>query len=345
MDFIKPKKLKKGDTVAILSSSWGGPNLFPHIYESGIKVLEEMGLTIKEYPTTRAEAEILYNNPKARANDINQAFNDPEVNAIIQSIGGDDSIRILQHLDKEIITNNPKILMGYSDTTTLLAYLNQWGLVTLHGPSIMAGFSQLNNFPEALSDIHNFLFSTNSMYQYKAYRYYCEGYPDWSKLENTGKTNSLHANTKGWGWLQGEDTIHGHLFGGNMLVMQFLKSTQYWPHPEFWNNKILFFETSEEMPSPYYVKLILRNYGIQGIFDRISGLIFGRPRDFSEQQREEFNNAILEIVKNEFNNSNLPIVTNLDFGHTDPQLILPLGITAEINCQDKTIQLLEPTFE
>ncbi len=98
MAFIKPNKLNQGDTVAIISPSWGGPSIFPHIHENGLKALrEEFGLIIKEYPTARAEADFLYHQPEARAADVNQAFADPEVKAIIASIGGDDSVRILPY--------------------------------------------------------------------------------------------------------------------------------------------------------------------------------------------------------------------------------------------------------
>ncbi|MFH0906518.1 MAG: LD-carboxypeptidase, partial [archaeon] len=98
---IKPNKLKKGDTIAIVSPSWGGPSIFPHIYENGLKILkEELALKIKEFPSAKAKAEFLYNNPKFRAEDINKAFSDKEVKAIFVSIGGDDSVRILKYLDK-----------------------------------------------------------------------------------------------------------------------------------------------------------------------------------------------------------------------------------------------------
>src|SRR3989344_771724 len=139
MNYKKPAKLKKGDTVAIVSPSWGGPSAFPHIYENGLKVLQEWGLKIKEFPTARMDAGFLRTNPQVRAKDINDVFADPEVKAVFASIGGDDSVRILPFVDKEIIANNPKILMGYSDTSTLHVFANLQGLITFYGPSIMAG--------------------------------------------------------------------------------------------------------------------------------------------------------------------------------------------------------------
>ena len=75
--------------------------------------------------------------------------------------------------------------MGYSDTTTLLTYCNQLGLVTFYGPAIMAGFSQMeslgNVFRKHLKDV---LFDGGEKYEYKPYQFYHDGYPDWGKSEN-----------------------------------------------------------------------------------------------------------------------------------------------------------------
>lgn len=144
MNFVKPKRLKQGDTVAIISPSSGLPNLFPQVYQHGLKQLRErFNLNIKEMPTAMMDMDTLYRNPQRRAEDINAAFADPTVDAIITTIGGDDSVRVLPYLDLDTIRANPKIIMGYSDATTFLTYLNQHGLVTFNGSSIMAGFSQL----------------------------------------------------------------------------------------------------------------------------------------------------------------------------------------------------------
>jgi len=145
---IKPKKLNKWDTIAIISPSWWWPGIFPHIYKSWIDTLVKLGYKIKEYPSAKAWADFLYKNPEYRAKDINDVFADKEVKAIISTIWWDDSIRILKYLDKDLITNNPKIFMGYSDITTINTYLNQLWLVTFNWPQIMAWLSQWNDLWE-----------------------------------------------------------------------------------------------------------------------------------------------------------------------------------------------------
>lgn len=341
MTFRKPPRLNVGDTVAIVSPSWGGPNAFPNIYENGLKVLGDFGLQIKEYPSAQASDDFLAKNPQARAKDINDAFADTEVKAIFASIGGDDSVRVLPHLDREVIKNNPKILMGFSDTTTLLTYVNQLGMVTFHGPSIMAGFSQAKSLPESFTHhVREMLFTAQENLEYRSFDVYCDGYLDWSKADNLGKTNELKQNT-GWRFIQGSGAVTGELYGGCIEVLESMNGTNYWPAKDFWNGKVLFFETSEEKPSIQRVRRMLRNYGMQGIFDKAAAVLFSRARDYTDEEKEQLDQMILEVIKGEFGNESIPIVTNMDFGHTDPQFVLPLGVKAEIDCVGRTFKLLE----
>lgn len=345
MPKIKPPALKPGNTIAVLSPSWGGPASFAHIYENGLKKLRDLGFNIKEYPTARMDQSILVRNPKLRAKDINDAFADREVNGIIATIGGEDSIRILPHVDQKIILKNPKVIMGFSDTTTILAYLNQLGLVTFHGPSIMAGISQMNKLPKNFADhFKKFFFFKYQSLVYKKYSQYCDGYPNWQETKSTGKINPLIKNTDGWHWLQGKKTVKGELFGGCIEVLEKMRGTKFWPDQNFWNNKILILETSEEKPLVDTAKSYLMNYARSGIFNRISAILFGRARDYTDAEKKELDLSLISIVRKNSDNHDLAIVTNMDFGHTDPQLILPLGIETEVNPLKREIKLIEYPF-
>lgn len=340
--FLKPKKLARGDIIAVLSPSAGLPRIFPYIFDNGLKILKEWGLNIKEYPTARMDLNFLRQNPKIRAKDIKDAFADPEIKAIITSIGGDDSVRILPFLDKKIIKSNPKILMGYSDATTIHTFCNQLGLITFYGPSIMAGFSQMKALPESFENhVREMLFEPKPEYEYHPYDVYCDGYPDWSKKENTGKVNGLKKN-EGFRWLQGNGVVQGQLFGGCIEVLEMLNGTDFWPDKEFWHGKILILETSEAKPTLHEIDHVLRNYGMQGIYDKIKGILFGRARDYSDEEKQELEKKILSTVAGEFDRVDLPIIANMDFGHTDPQLVFPLGTKAEIDCLNQKIRLVEP---
>jgi muramoyltetrapeptide carboxypeptidase LdcA involved in peptidoglycan recycling len=341
----KVKKLKPGSKIAIISPSNGLPHKYPDIYELGLKNLREvLGFKIVELPTARMSTEELYNNPKLRADDINRAFEDESVDGIIASIGGYESVRILKYLDKDIILNNPKLIMGFSDSTAFLSYLNKLGLVTFYGPSVMAGFAQLNSLPvEFQEHLKSFLFSNEIPYSYPSYQKWTNGYKDWNNKKVLGECTEFMDNN-GWNFLQKGKKVQGKLWGGCIEVLEFLKATDYWPDKDFWNDKILFFETSEDKPLPDNVGYMLRNYGIQGALERIKGIMFGRPKDYSEEEKQELNTLVMNIMRKEFNVTDIPVVMNVDFGHTDPKIILPLGCEVEIDPEAKRITLLENPF-
>lgn len=343
---IKPKKLHKGSKIAIISPSNGLPYLFPDIYELGLKNLQQvMGFKIVEMQTARMSPKELYNNPKLRAQDINRAFADDTIDGIITSIGGNESVRILKYLDTDIITNNAKFIMGFSDATTFLSYLNSLGMVTFYGPSVMAGFAQINHltlsFTEHIKDI---VFNKKIPYKYNFYKEWTNGYKDWTDKNTLGQCTEF-INNEGFDILQTGKSVQGRLWGGCMEVLEFLKSTVYWPNENFWDDRILFFETSEDKPSPTQVEHMLRNYGTQGILNRVKAVIFGRPKDYSLEEKEEVNEVILRVIRDEFDNKELPIIVNMDFGHTDPKIILPMGCLVSINPITKELILMESPFK
>ena len=112
LTLMKPNKLKENDIVAAVSLSWGGPSLLPDRYNIGVKQLEE-AFNVKVMPMshTLSDDNWIYNNPAARAKDLMDAFLNPDIKAIISTIGGDETIRLLPYVDFDVIRNNPKIFM------------------------------------------------------------------------------------------------------------------------------------------------------------------------------------------------------------------------------------------
>ncbi|MCA9953495.1 MAG: LD-carboxypeptidase [Ardenticatenaceae bacterium] len=343
--FKRPQKLSRGDRVAIISPSWGGPHVFPAIYETGLAMLQtQLGLEPVEFPTARMHPDELAKEPRLRAEDINAAFADDSIAGIIASIGGDDSVRILPYLDIEHILANPKMLMGYSDTTTLLSFLASQGLVTFHGPAIMAGIAQIESLGNQYkSHLVEILFGTQRTYAYMPYDSYSEGYPDWTVPENLGKTNVATENP-GWDWLQKAEDNQGYFWGGCIEVLEFLKGTDFWPKRPFFDDKFLFLETSEEAPAPHLIMRMLRNYGTQTILDRIQGLVLGRPYGYTEEQKQALHTVVKQVVVEEYGRSDMPIILDFDAGHTDPQFIIPFGIKAQISSDRKQVALVESIF-
>ncbi|MFM2032100.1 MAG: hypothetical protein RLZZ297_865 [Chloroflexota bacterium] len=342
MTYRRPRALVPGDTVAVVSPSWGGPHAFPHIYEQGLAVLRGWGLRIREYPSTRLPDAVLHSDPALRARDINDACGDDDIAAVFASIGGDDSVRILPFLDAQRIARNPKIILGFSDTTTILSTIHQLGIVTFYGPSVMAGIAQSNSLSAAYrTHLHTMLFEAGDHHTYHAVPRYAQGYADWADTSAPNTISTLQYS-RGWQFLQGSGTVYGQWYGGCVEVLEWLKGTPYWPSPGFWHGKILFLETSEEKPTAQTVGRWLRNYGVMGALGQISALVIGRPKDYTLSEQLALDATVLRVVRTEFGLEQLPIITDFDVGHTVPQSVIPLGVRTEIDCQAMTIRLVEP---
>ena len=341
---IKPPQLEPGAKVAAISLSWGGPGTFPHRYQAGKQQLEaEFDLEVVETKHALAEAEWLWKNPQARADDLMEAFADPAIKAIISTIGGDDSIRILPHLDLDVIRSNPKILLGYSDTTITHLACFKAGLGSFYGPSFMAGFGENGGmFPYMVDSVRRSLFSSAPIGVVEPnHNGWTVEMLDWADPENQSKKRRLNP-AEGWRFLQGNGVRQGHLLGGCFEVLDWLRGTPFWPESSDWENTILFLETSEDAPSPEVVMYGLRTYAALGILKNLSGILFARPGgNIPPENFKDYDKAILRVVADEEGLIDVPIVTNMDFGHTDPMFVIPYGVQAEINCHKQQFSILE----
>lgn len=339
---IKPQKLNPGDKIAAVSLSWGGPSVFPHRYQVGVQQLqEEFGLHVVEMPNALKDADWLARNPKARADDFMLAFMDPSIKGIFATIGGDDSIRLLPFIDFSMIEKNPKIFLGYSDTTISHLICYKAGLVSFYGPSIMVEFAEnCGMFPYVIESLRKTLFSSDVIGEVKPST---EGWTverlDWADPANQQIKRKLNPST-GWKFIQGKGVRRGHLIGGCLEVFDWTRGTEIFP--EDWQDAILFLETSEEAPPPEYVKRTLRVFAAMGLLQNLSGILFGRPGgEVPIDKFDEYDQAILEVVNHEEGLTDLPIITNMDFGHTSPIFVLPYGVQAEIDSDNKRFSILE----
>lgn len=342
---IKPPKLNVGDTVATISLSWGGPATVPHRYEAGIcQLADAFGLRVVESRHALADADWLWRNPRARADDLMEALTNPAINAIISTIGGDDSIRLLPYLDLEVIRQNPKIFMGYSDTTISHFAFYHVGVVSFQGPTIMAGFGENGGlFPYMEASVQRTLMSTDPI---GIIAPNTDGWTvehlDWGDPTLQHRKRALHPSS-GWRWLQGEGVAEGHLIGGCLEIVDFLRGTKWWLPLESWQNAILFLETSEDQPTPTQVGYLLRSLGVMGVLEGLSALLIGRPggSNLPITDHTTYDDAVLRVVRDEFGLTSLPIVTGMDFGHTDPMFVMPYGVNASVDCDTQTFRITE----
>lgn len=343
---IKPKRLKAGDTVAIVSLSWGGLGdaELIHKYEIAKSRLEKIfGLRVKCMPNALKGSEFIGRHPELRAQDLMEAFQDRSISAIFCAIGGDDTIRILPYIDLEIIKNNPKIFMGYSDSTVNHFMVHKAGLVSFYGPCIMCEFGEyVEMFSYTERAVKDLLFSNFDTYNILPSPEWTDEYIPWEE-KNINTPHTMKKDTHGYEIINGNKTVKGHLLGGCLDVFMMVIGTKIWPTIDEWKDSILFVETSEDRPSPDFIRWTFRNLAAQGILKVINGIIVGKPQ--AEQYYEEYKTAIIEVVRDEEKLVDLPIFYNLNFGHAKPTGIIPYGINIELNCINKEVKLLEcPTI-
>ncbi len=338
---LKPERLKKGDKIAVVSLSWGGlgDDMFIHKYDIAKERLErDFGLEVVAMPHALKGSEFVYAHPELRAKDLMDPFADPSIKGIFCAIGGDDSIRLLPYIDYEIIRNNPKIFMGYSDTTVSHFMMNKAGVVSYYGPSVMAEFGEyVRMFDYTENAVRNILFNDSKGYEIPSCEYWSDDHVSWSE-ENMDHKRETRPEEHHYEVLSGSGIVTGEVLGGCLDVFPMIVGTEIWPEADEWNGKILLVETSEDKPGPDLVKYYLRNLGAQGILNRISGIIVGKPQ--AEQFYEEYK-EVYRTVLNEFNCKTLPVIYNVNIGHAAPTGILPLGIKCEIDLDNKIIRLLE----
>jgi muramoyltetrapeptide carboxypeptidase LdcA involved in peptidoglycan recycling len=340
MNLIKPNKLNKGDTIATVSLSWGGAGDEEILwrYNQGKERLETLfGLEVVEMPHTLSGTEYVYNHPKERAEDFMQAFADPEIKAVIACIGGEDSIRMLPFIDFDVIKNNPKIFSGYSDSTVPHFMCMKAGVSSFYGPAILTDFAEnvsMSNY--TVNAINKAWFNTEPIGENMPSDTYTAQRLKWI-VENRNTARQFYRNT-GYELLQGAGKVEGKLIGGCLEVIAYIMGTTLFPPIEYFDNAILFLETSEELPPVWLVEDNFRHYGTMGILGRVAGLFWGKPQ--GGIYYEEYK-AVIKKVLAEFGREDMPVLYNGSFGHNEPKTILPYGAMAEINCESKSFAILE----
>lgn len=212
---IKPKKLKKGDKVAIVSLSSGlaGEEMFRHRYELGKKRLEQLGFNVVTMKNALKGIEYLYNHPEKRAEDFMEAILDKDIKGIICNIGGDDTIRLLPYIDFEAIANNPKVFMGYSDTTINHFMMQKAGVISYYGPAVMTDFAENNNMHTyTLKYINEVLLENREDIVIKSSDKWTSEYLDWAIEENDNISRKMNEEKYGYEVLQGKRNIYWRTF-------------------------------------------------------------------------------------------------------------------------------------
>jgi muramoyltetrapeptide carboxypeptidase LdcA involved in peptidoglycan recycling len=333
-EFRYPAKPRPGDRVAVLSPSSGLPALFPEVFELGLSRLRGLGLEPVEYPTTRQ----LDAPASDRARDVHAAFADPDIAAVIASIGGDDQITVLRHLDGDLLRENAKPFFGFSDNTNLLLYLWNLGIVSYHGAAVMVQLGRGGRMhPLTEASLRAALF-THDEFQLTAVDTYTDVDRPWDVPSHLESEPPMLPGT-GWTWHGPDTRVSGPAWGGCLEILDFhLRAGRYLLEPAAYAGAVLYVETSEELPSATYVYRVLMGLGERGMLEQFAAVLVARPKAWSFEQPNddaakeryvaEQSAAVLRAIA-EYNPT-VPVVTGMDIGHTDPQLVIPNGGTITV---------------
>jgi muramoyltetrapeptide carboxypeptidase len=309
----KPKRLKAGDTVGLVSPA--SITYDPVLLDIMREVLAALELQMKLDPRALNRWGYFAGTDEERASSMNDMFADPDVDAIFALQGGWGSSRLLPYLDYGLIANHPKIFLGYSDITALLlALYARSGLVTFHGPT---GNSTWNQF--SVGYLRRILFAGEAL-----------------TMENPKDREDNLAQVKDRIRTITPGKARGRLAGGNLTVLSSIVGSDYLPD---WSGHILFLEdTNEEI---YRIDRMLTQLKLAGILQKVSGFVFGKCTD-CEVGSGYSSFTLEEILTDHFKPLGIPAFHGSMIGHVKDKFTVPLGIEVEIDAGLGTIAMLEP---
>lgn len=323
-------KLKQGDKIGIISPSSPITALCPKRYARGKKYLESKGFEVIEGSLTGKRDFYRSGSILERAQEINNFIEDDSITCIMSTIGGMNSNSLLPYLNYDKLRENPKIIIGYSDLTAiLLGIYNKTGITTYYGPALVATFGELEPFNEmsytyfqdiCCEDIH-------IPYTYKRPVEWTEERIDWETQTSrkVGKENTNITVRPG--------IASGRVIGGNLNTMQGIFGTEYMP--EIKQGDILFIEDSLKCAME-----IERSFSLlkcAGVFDKVSGIIYGKHELFDDQGTNRKSYQILEEV---LGNTNIPVLADFDCSHTHPMFTMPIGANIYLDSEKQIVRLV-----
>ncbi|MEK7597956.1 MAG: S66 peptidase family protein [Patescibacteria group bacterium] len=309
-----PEKLKIGDEVRIIAPSRSINILSEEIKNIANKRFLDLGLKLSFGKYINETDEFNSSSIESRIEDLHEAFGNKNVKGIITVIGGFNSNQLLKYIDWELIKNNPKIFLGYSDITALNnAFYAKTGLVTYSGPHYSL-FGQNLYFDYTLKYFKKCLMSDDS-FEIKTSEKWSddEWYLDQNKRELINNPGYLVIN---------EGESEGTILGANLCTFNLLQGTEYFPDL---SDSILFLEDDYETV-PHTFDRDLQSLIHLPDFNKIRGLVIGRFQKKSNMTDD----LLTKIIKTKKELNNIPVVANVDFGHSDPKITFPIGGEANI---------------
>ena len=326
---IFPKALAPGDTIEIVAPA---KYLDKDRVALAKKRLEEMGFKVRIPENLFRRKGFLGGSDEERAAELNAAFADPEVKAVMPGTGGYGTTRILDKLDYDVIRRNPKILVGFSDITGLHIAINQQtGLVTFHSPLPEWGLGVDKNLsPYAAKWFWRAILA-------KSYDKGKDGYTIITRPSDppTPDDATLFADVPRPVTMR-PGKAHGRLIGGNVSVLHAMMGTPYEIQTA---GKILFLEDVGE--APYRIDRMLSTLRLAGKFDHVAGVILGQFTARQEEAKWDDDASVNDVLRDYFAKLNVPVLANFPVGHVRFNATLPVGAMAELDADAQTLRILE----
>ena len=322
-----PNKLKAGDEVRVIAPSRSMAILGEDCKKLATERLEELGLKVTfGKHVMEADPDYFAASKEARVEDLNDAFRDPNVRAILTVIGGFNSNQILDYIDYEAIKNDPKIFCGLSDITALSNAIHaKTGVVTYSGPHY-SSFGMLKGFEYTLEYFKKMFFEENE--------FEITSSNEWSDdAWFIDQENRKFIPNDGM-FIINEGEAEGDIIGGNLCTLNLLQGTEYMPNIE---NKVLFLE-DDDMAGKIFLMEFDRN--LQSLihmpeFKTVRGIVLGRSQVATEMTKEKW----IKLIKNKPELANIPVVAGADFGHSTPIFTFPVGGHARVKAKDGKIEI------
>lgn len=307
---IRPKVLSKGDTVGVIASGTAVPD--PDRILEAQRILNYFNLKMKLGKYVNQGSGYKTRSVKERLANLHEMFSDPEVKAIFELRGGYGSIQLLDHVNYDLIKQNPKIFFGFSDITALhLAIHKYTGLVTFHGPVLLSPFKgyTVEYFQKAIFATAPLGALTNS-----------------TDEQDVKPKHPLRTITSG--------KAQGELIGGNLSLVASLMGTPYEINTK---GKILFLEETGEQP--YRIDRMLTQLHLAGKLSQAAGIIIGECNDCNSTGYT-WDYSLGEVLDSILGDLNIPVLYGLTIGHTSEQLTLPIGVTAQLDADSGIVNVL-----
>lgn len=329
-------KLNSGSVIGIISPSCPITHDAPYPSEIAENYLKSKGFSIiKGSLYGRINSSYRSGTVKDRAEELNELIHNDEIDCIMAVAGGYVSVSMLPYIDYEYLKDHPKIIVGHSDVTSLLLAINKkCGFPTFYGPNLVTSFAHKDFYRDYSLDCFLKIINHSEACIIEKPDFYTDEAIDWYTTEEIFNKNLENEKFNSNEWITIVSGVtKGRLIGGNTDNFSLLYGNPYCPKVQ--NGDILFLENVNEN-ADFFERAISSLY-IHGVFDKISGLIFGKAKgynDIGSGKRE------LDILFEVIGVPSFPILVDVDCGHTVPIMTLPIGAEIEMDADKKTITVI-----